>query len=176
MPGRTGAMATRSSALLGSARTRTLVSWEQVRADAVAAPVPLARSRPADLDAPMTAITHLGAVSLDSDDPAALAAFWRDLLELEVMFESEDFVALKGAGVLITTQRVADHRPPDWPETTVPKQIHLELAVTDLGAAEKRAVELGAVKSQTQPNPDVWRVLRDPSGHPFCITTMIPEA
>ena len=22
---------------------------------------------------------------------------------------------------------------------------------------------------------DVWRVLQDPAGHPFCITTMIPE-
>ena len=123
----------------------------------------------------MTAIARLGAVSLDGDDPHSLAGFWRDLLELEVMFESEDFVALKGGGVLITTQRVADHHPPDWPETTVPKQIHLELAVTDLDAAEERAVELGAVKSKTQPNPDVWRVLQDPAGHPFCITTMIPE-
>jgi hypothetical protein len=123
----------------------------------------------------MTAIARLGAVSLDGDDPHSLAGFWRDLLELEVMFESEDFVALKGGGVLITTQRVADHHAPDWPETTVPKQIHLELAVTDLGAAEERAVELGAVKSKTQPNPGVWRVLQDPAGHPFCITTMIPE-
>ena len=124
---------------------------------------------------PMTAIARLGAVSLDGDDPHSLAAFWRELLELEVMFESEDFVALKGAGVLITTQRVADHHAPDWPETTVPKQIHLELAVTDIDAAEERAVELGAVKSRTQPNPDVWRVLQDPAGHPFCLTTMIPE-
>jgi len=137
--------------------------------------VPLAPTRPADLDALMTAIARLGAVSLDGDDPTSLAEFWRDLLELEVMFASEDFVALKGAGVLITTQRVASHQPPDWPETTVPKQIHLELAVTDLDAVEKRAVELGAVKAQTQPNPDVWRVLHDPAGHPFCITTMIPE-
>jgi hypothetical protein len=63
----------------------------------------------------MTAIARLGGVSLDGDDPKSLAEFWRDLLELDVMFESDDFVALKGAGVLITTQRVADHRPPDWP-------------------------------------------------------------
>jgi Glyoxalase-like domain len=124
---------------------------------------------------PVTAIARLGAVSLDSDDPKSLALFWSDLLELEVMFESEDFVALKGAGVLITTQRVANHQHPDWPETTIPKQIHLELAVSDLNAVERRAVELGAVKASTQPNPDVWRVLQDPAGHPFCLTTMIPE-
>jgi hypothetical protein len=123
----------------------------------------------------MTAIARLGAVSLDSDDPNSLALFWRGLLELEVLFESVDFVALKGAGVLITTQRVANHQPPDWPETTIPKQIHLELAVTDLDGAEGRAVELGATKATTQPNPDVWRVLHDPAGHPFCLTTMIPD-
>ncbi len=117
----------------------------------------------------------MGGVSLDSDDPQSLAAFWCDLLELEVMFESEDFVALKGAGVLITTQRVVDHRSPDWPGTRIPKQIHFELAVTDLDAVEGRAIELGAVKSDTQPNPDVWRVLHDPAGHPFCLTTMIPD-
>jgi len=120
-------------------------------------------------------MARLGAVSLDGDDPKSLADFWRHLLELEIMFESEDFVALKGAGVFITTQRVANHQPPDWPETMVPKQIHLEIAVTDLVAVEARAVELGAVKSRTQPNPDVWRVLHDPAGHPFCLTTMIPE-
>jgi hypothetical protein len=123
----------------------------------------------------MAPLARLGGVSLDSEDPRSLAAFWCDLLELEVMFETEDFVALKGAGVLITTQRVADHRPPDWPGTTVPKQIHFELAVTDLDAVEGRAIELGAVKSDTQPNPDVWRVLHDPAGHPFCLTTMIPD-
>jgi catechol-2,3-dioxygenase len=123
----------------------------------------------------MAPLARLGGVSLDADDPQSLAAFWRDVLELEVIFESEDFVALKGAGVLVTTQRVADHRPPDWPAATVPKQIHFELAVTDLDAVEGRAIELGAVKSGTQPNPDVWRVLHDPAGHPFCLTTMIPD-
>jgi len=123
----------------------------------------------------MTALARLGAVSLDGDDPKSLADFWRQLLDLEIMFESDDFIALKGAGVLITTQRVDDHRPPDWPATTVPKQIHLELAVTDLDTAEGRAIELGAVKAGTQPNPDVWRVLHDPAGHPFCITTIIPD-
>jgi hypothetical protein len=26
-----------------------------------------------------------------------------------------------------------------------------------------------------QPSPDRWRVLIDPAGHPFCLTTLIPE-
>ena len=74
----------------------------------------------------MGAIAKLGAVSLDSSDPTGLASFYRQLLDLEVMFESDDFVALKGAGILITTQRVEEHVAPSWPtgsraQTTSPR-------------------------------------------------------
>jgi len=123
----------------------------------------------------MTPVARLAAVSLDSADPAGLADFYRQLLGLDLMFESEDFVALRGAGILLTTQRVADHVPTDWPGATVPKQIHLELAVQDLEDAESAALDLGATKADTQPNPDNWRVLIDPAGHPFCLTTLIPD-
>jgi hypothetical protein len=60
------------------------------------------------------------------------------------MFATPDFVALKGAAVLLTFQRVADHCPPDWPEGAVPTQIHLELAVADIDSEETRIVGLGA--------------------------------
>jgi Glyoxalase-like domain len=123
----------------------------------------------------MTAIARLAAVSLDASDPAGLSGFYRELLELEVFFESEDFVALKGAGILMTMQRVDEHRAPSWPTGEVPKQLHLELAVSDLEEAESKALAIGATKPDAQPNPDVWRVLIDPAGHPFCITTLIPE-
>jgi Glyoxalase-like domain len=118
---------------------------------------------------------RLAAVSLDAADPAELGAFWRQLLEVDEYFASDDFVALKGAGVLLTVQRVAEHRPPDWPTGPTPKQLHLELAVDDLAAAEQRALELGARRADEQPSPDKWLVLLDPAGHPFCITTLIPE-
>lgn len=117
---------------------------------------------------------RLAAVSLDTDDPAGLAAFYKELLALEDFFASEDFVALKGGPVLLTFQRVAVHIPTTWPDNDVPKQIHLELAVSDLAAAEAVAVGLGAVRATEQPAPDKWIVLLDPSGHPFCITSLIP--
>ncbi len=123
----------------------------------------------------MAAIARLAAVSLDSADPAALAAFYRELLDLEVMFESDDFIALQGAGIILTTQRVADYEAPDWPSGPAGKQVHLELAVTDLDDSEAKAVAIGAVKPEVQPSPDLWRVLLDPAGHPFCITTLIPD-
>jgi catechol 2,3-dioxygenase-like lactoylglutathione lyase family enzyme len=123
----------------------------------------------------MTPLARLAAISLDTDDPAALAAFYKELLGLDDYFASEDFVALKGGPVLLTFQRVAEHLTPTWPAGSVPKQMHLELAVTDLGASEAAAVALGATRAEGQPAPDKWIVLLDPSGHPFCITTLIPE-
>lgn len=123
----------------------------------------------------MTAFPRLAGVSLDSADPKQLADFYRQLLGLELYFESDHFVALKGAGILVTTQRVEDHVPANWPSGPAPKQIHLELAVDDLDAAESAALALGATRAAEQPAPDRWRVLIDPAGHPFCITTLIPE-
>jgi catechol-2,3-dioxygenase len=122
----------------------------------------------------MTAIARLGAIALDAPDVARLARFYSDALDLEVIFENETFVALKGAGVLLTIQQVADLPPVTWPEGEVPKQIHLDLAVEDLDTSEKALLAVGATKAGTQPSPDRWRVLIDPAGHPFCITTLIP--
>jgi hypothetical protein len=36
-------------------------------------------------------------------------------------------------------------------------------------------MRLGAVKPNIQPSPDRYIVLFDPAGHPFCLTTQIPE-
>lgn len=117
----------------------------------------------------------MGAVSVDCADPAGLAEFYQNILDLQVLFAGDEFVALRGAGVFLTFQRVVDHKPPNWPDGTVPKQLHLELAVTDLDGQEARMLALGATKADVQPNPDNWRVLIDPAGHPFCITTLMPE-
>jgi hypothetical protein len=77
--------------------------------------------------------------------------------------------------VLITVQRVADHRAPQWPAGEIPKQLHLELAVSDLDAGERAAVALGATRASAQPSPDRRRVSIDPAGHPFCLSNQIPE-
>ncbi|WP_405146337.1 VOC family protein [Nocardia salmonicida] len=118
----------------------------------------------------MTAIARLGAISLDSGDPHALGQFYRALLDCEIRYESDDVVVLGSKGVMLTIERVADHAPPDWPGNEVPKQMHLDLFVTELDSAEAAAIECGAVKADFQPSPDRWRVLIDPSGHPFCLT------
>lgn len=124
----------------------------------------------------MTAIARLGSVSCDAPDPGVLARFSAELLGVDVAFETEDFCAVKlTAQIWLSTQRVADDRPPEWPAGRVPQQIHLDLAVDDLDAAEAAAVAIGARRAETQPSPERWRVLVDPAGHPLCITTLLPE-
>ena len=95
----------------------------------------------------MSAVARLAAVSLDTDDPAGLALFYKELLGLEDYFSSEDFVALKGGAVLLTFQRVVEHIRPTWPTGAAPKQVHLELAVTDLETSESTATALGATRA-----------------------------
>lgn len=121
------------------------------------------------------AITRLGSVSLDCDNPAALAAFWAELLGGEIAFTSDDFVAVKTERAWLAAVRVPEYQPPSWPDGGVPKQIHLDLAADDLDEAEAEAVRLGARRADEQPSPERWRVLLDPAGHPFCLSTQIPE-
>ncbi|WP_246258178.1 VOC family protein [Amycolatopsis anabasis] len=116
------------------------------------------------------------AVSLDCADPTALAEFWSELLDGQIVMRKDEVVAVKIERMLLVMIQVPDHRPPSWPGNEVPKQIHLELDVQDLDAAEAEALRLGARRADTQPGPDKWRVFFDPAGHPFCFTTQIPRA
>ena len=121
------------------------------------------------------AVARLGSVSLDCSDPLALGTFWASLLEGEVAFTSDDFVAVRTGRVWISAVRVPDHRAATWPDGDVPKQMHLDLAVTDLEEATAEAVTFGAVVAREHPAPDRYRVLFDPAGHPFCLSTQTPE-
>ena len=121
------------------------------------------------------ALARLASTALDCSDPAALASFWAQLVGGEVAFASDEFCAVKTGGGWLAAVRVPDYQPPTWPDPAVPKQMHLDLAVDDLDAAEAEAIRLGARKAAEQPGPDRWRVLYDPAGHPFCLSSQIPE-
>jgi len=121
------------------------------------------------------AVARIGSISLDCSDPEPLASFWASLLGGEIAFTSDTFVAVKAGALWLSVVHVPDYRAPDWPDSSVPKQIHLDLAVDDLEVAEAEALRLGAVSGVEQPAPDRWRVMIDPAGHPFCLTTQIPE-
>jgi hypothetical protein len=118
---------------------------------------------------------RFGSVSLDCDDPASLARFWASLLDGEVVFSSDNFVAVQLEHLWLSTLRVTDYVAPSWPSAEVAKQIHLDLAVDDLQSATATALSLGATRPEHQPGADRFVVLLDPAGHPFCLTTQIPE-
>jgi hypothetical protein len=120
------------------------------------------------------AVSSGGFVALDCADPTRLGEFWAYMLGGDVIVVSDDVVAVRTPWVWLTALRVANYTPPTWPSDDVPKQMHLDLAVTDLDEAAVEAERHGARPASEQPAPDRWRVLLDPAGHPFCLTNQIP--
>lgn len=118
---------------------------------------------------------RLGSVALDCDDPCSLALFWSGLLDGEITFTSASFTAVRLEQLWLSFVKVENFVRPTWPDGNVPKQIHLDLAVDDLDEVQEKAIQLGAHLAKDQPAPDRWRVLFDPAGHPFCLSSQIPE-
>lgn len=110
-------------------------------------------------------IGRLHHVILDCPDPAALAAFYSELLELPITYRSHDFVVVSASEQAsgLAFQLAPDHRPPTWPDPAVPQQFHLDIMVEDVIASGPRVLALGAVKL------DGETVFADPAGHPFCL-------
>ncbi|WP_052848231.1 VOC family protein [Streptomyces avicenniae] len=113
-------------------------------------------------------------VVLDCPDVHRLARFYHGLLGGEVnrpdprWSVDDDFATLHLPGdSVLAFQRVADHRPPRWPDSAHPQQFHLDIEVTDLDAARERALAEGA--SPLHEDARGWLVLADPAGHPFCL-------
>jgi len=111
---------------------------------------------------------------LGTPDPRGLASFYRALLDWDLIEEEDEWVVLKPQGnpdgTGLSFQLEDRHVPPTWPagEGDQQMQLHLDIAVDDLGEGEARALALGAVQASYQPQDDV-RVLLDPAGHPFCL-------
>jgi hypothetical protein len=108
-------------------------------------------------------------VTLDSAEPQPLAEFWAAMLGGKLVFATAQAVGVRAEHVWLSAIRVDGYRPPTWPDDPVPKQIHLDLDVEDLGAAVAAAEQLGAVAAHFQPAPDARRIMLDPAGHPFCL-------
>jgi hypothetical protein len=121
------------------------------------------------------AVARTGFVSLDCADPLSLAEFWAAMLGGEIAFTHETTVGVRTEWVWLAAMKIDDYVAPTWPDNAVPKQIHLDLDVADLDAAVAEAEQLGARSAVFQPAPERRRILLDPAGHPFCLTTQIPR-
>lgn len=133
----------------------------------------------ADVPEPGTSamIGKLASVSIDCPDPSSLADFYSGVLGMRRIFESPDghVIAVSDGTSCLTMMRVDQYVAPNWPEPGKLQQIHLDIAVTDLATAVTRVLTLGAREADHQPAPDAWRVLIDPAGHPFCLTTVTSD-
>jgi len=110
-------------------------------------------------------IGRLHHVILDCPDPAALAAFYSELLAQPVTYRSDDWVVVAADETTsgLAFQLAPDHRRPTWPDPAVPQQLHLDIMVEDPAAAGPLVLTLGAAKLD---GDDVYA---DPAGHPFCL-------
>jgi predicted enzyme related to lactoylglutathione lyase len=114
------------------------------------------------------AIAHSPSLVLDCPDPSALAGFYAEVLGWKVETEPEWAEIRAENGQCICFQQVSDYRKPEWPGQEVPQQMHLDVMVDDLDAAEEAVIALGATRAEHQPGT-TFRVVLDPAGHPFCL-------
>jgi predicted enzyme related to lactoylglutathione lyase len=117
----------------------------------------------------MPGFASLAMINLDAEDPAALAAFYSQVLGWEVLHTDTEYAMIGDGSTSIGFGKVPGYSAPGWPTEAAPKRYHLDFYVDDLDKAEEQAVALGATRPAEQPTPERWRVLLDPAGHPFDI-------
>jgi Glyoxalase-like domain len=65
-------------------------------------------------------------------------------------------------GDCISFEQVEAYTPPEWPTQEAPQQMHIDVIVDDLDAAEAAVIDLGATKHDHQPGTS-FRVFLDPA-------------
>ncbi|KQN85006.1 VOC family protein [Arthrobacter sp. Leaf69] len=109
------------------------------------------------------------ALVIDCEDPDKLASFYQELLGMIRVQEEDEFISIGDAAdrPAIALQRVERLVRPQWPDADHPQQMHVDVLVGDLDAAEAEVLRLGATSLDA--GTDTFRVYTDPSGHPFCL-------
>jgi predicted enzyme related to lactoylglutathione lyase len=115
---------------------------------------------------------RLRSVVLDCPDPRALASFYARLLDGQADTRDPGWceVRIEEPPLKLAFQRVDPYQAPEWPDG-IPQQLHLDLTVSDLEAASRRAVSLGAtvLTGPVTERGGVFLVHADPARHPFCL-------
>jgi predicted enzyme related to lactoylglutathione lyase len=117
-------------------------------------------------------------VVLDCPDAPALASFYAELLGGSAHVGDPTWceVRFEGLPFKLAFQEVSNYRRPEWPDG-LPQQAHLDLTVSDLESASRRAVALGAtvLSGPVDDSGSVFIVHADPAGHPFCLCMDLPQ-
>jgi predicted enzyme related to lactoylglutathione lyase len=110
-------------------------------------------------------------VVFDAADLTAESSFWAGLLGGTVEAEDDWHMIYVDGVPQLGIQLAPDHVPPEWPDGS-PQQMHLDLYVDDVSAADEEAIALGARLLKPADDidaPDSFQVYADPAGHPFCL-------
>ena len=104
------------------------------------------------------------AATVDCENPRKLSAWWAELLGVEVSSADDDYAFLSYAPDRKTTvwfQRVPEQK-------SAKNRVHLDFAVPDLEATERRIAEMGGTIGEQHSWKDVvWRTFQDPEGNEF---------
>ena len=110
--------------------------------------------------------TTLMGVMLDCPDAKALATFYSQMLGKPITYEGEGATMIGEDGKQpVMFQQIEDYRPPRWPDPAAPQQVHLDVTVHEIEAAEQGVLALGATPLDGE--GENWRVYADPAGKPF---------
>ena len=116
-------------------------------------------------------------VTIDCADPVALSAFWSALLDRPRSREHDDGENWATVGSRHDTQpRLTFQRVPEPRGGKV--RLHLDLAVDDAAAGQRRVEELGGRWSGERHDYDegVVLVMHDPEGNEFCLVQFFDTA
>ncbi|MFN0280889.1 MAG: VOC family protein [Kineosporiaceae bacterium] len=116
-------------------------------------------------------IGRLEKTVIDCPDPRALAAFYAQLLGMEVLEDEADWVVI---GRAVGWRELALQRAPSsplrtWLDPDLPQQAHLDVRVPDVDDAEHAVIALAAVPAGPVDDRRGFRVFSDPAGHRFCL-------
>ena len=121
----------------------------------------------------MSEIGWIREIVLNSPDPAALSAFWAQLVGGTPVEWYDGWVTLEPAP---HGQRLSFQRSDTDPGHHV-TGVHFDVLVEDLGSAHQAVLTAGGdyleERWSPRPGPDgepvPWRVYADPDGHRFCL-------
>ncbi len=104
-------------------------------------------------------------ITVDSEDPAALSAWWAEVLEWTMIGEEPDEYEIRpespdAPGLLFL--RVPEPK-------TVKNRLHIDLRPTDQDAEVARLLGLGATRTSVGEGDVSWVVMADPEGNEFCV-------
>lgn len=107
----------------------------------------------------------LDAFVIDVNELEACGRFWSQLLGVDVLYQDETYVRLgcRGERPTLLLQKVPERHGDK-------NRAHIDLDVTDLDAAVRRAQELGGRSLRTVREYGIaWVVMADPDGNEFCL-------